>query len=60
MPVWIPPVKWAVIIMISFTTALAKEYKQPFRREETGIELMRILDAIYESARTGKSVDIVR
>ena len=28
--------------MISFTTALAKEYKQPFRREETGIELMRI------------------
>ena len=27
---------------------------------EDGIELMRILDAIYESAMTGKSVDIVR
>lgn len=27
---------------------------------EDGVELMRILDAIYESARTGKSVDIVR
>jgi len=27
---------------------------------EDGIELMRILDAIYESATTGKSVDIVR
>ncbi|MBQ2720527.1 MAG: Gfo/Idh/MocA family oxidoreductase [Clostridia bacterium] len=27
---------------------------------DDGIELMRILDAIYESARTGKSVDIVR
>lgn len=27
---------------------------------EDGVELMRILDAIYESAETGKSVDIVR
>ena len=27
---------------------------------EDGVELMRILDAIYESAMTGKSVDIVR
>lgn len=27
---------------------------------EDGVELMRILDAIYESAATGKSVDIVR
>lgn len=27
---------------------------------EDGVELMRILDAIYESARIGKSVDIVR
>ncbi len=27
---------------------------------EDGVELMRILDAIYESAKTGKSVDIVR
>lgn len=27
---------------------------------EDGVELMRILDAIYESARTGKSVDITR
>lgn len=27
---------------------------------EDGIELMRILDAIYESAKTGRSVDIVR
>ena len=27
---------------------------------EDGVELMRILDAIYESARTGRSVDIVR
>ncbi len=27
---------------------------------DDGIELMRILDAIYESAATGKSVDIVR
>ncbi len=27
---------------------------------EDGVELMRIFDAIYESARTGKSVDIVR
>ena len=27
---------------------------------EDGVELMRILDAVYESAATGKSVDIVR
>ena len=27
---------------------------------EDGVELMRILDAIYLSAKTGKSVDIVR
>lgn len=27
---------------------------------EDGVELMRILDAIYESAATGKSVDIIR
>ena len=27
---------------------------------DDGVELMRILDAIYESAETGKSVDIVR
>lgn len=27
---------------------------------DDGIELMRVLDAVYESARTGKSVDIVR
>ncbi|MBQ6163716.1 MAG: Gfo/Idh/MocA family oxidoreductase [Clostridia bacterium] len=27
---------------------------------EDGVELMRILDAVYESAKTGKSVDIVR
>jgi len=27
---------------------------------DDGVELMRILDAIYESAATGKSVDIVR
>lgn len=27
---------------------------------EDGVELMRILDAIYESAETGRSVDIVR
>ena len=27
---------------------------------EDGVELMRIIDAIYESAATGRSVDITR
>ncbi|MBQ0102534.1 MAG: gfo/Idh/MocA family oxidoreductase, partial [Firmicutes bacterium] len=27
---------------------------------EDGVELMRIIDAIYESAKTGKSVEISR
>ena len=33
---------------------------EPLATGDDGVELMRILDAIYESAATGKSVDIVR
>ena len=45
--------------MLNFVDAVESKAKC-IAPAEDGVELMRILDAVYESARTGRSVDIVR